>query len=194
MLSEEKYDQSKLLKYLEPDTCGRPGGVAPDFELNSVGIVRMNSEKEFSRLLDQDSTYSMKNLKGKVVLLNFWATWCGPCIMEIPDFNELYQTYQPSGFELLGVSIQDTKKQLANFVKSNVVNYPVLYGVPKEINQMLLDYELSNPFYGISIPQSLLINRQGKIVWYYPGALLKSYSPEEYAKFLFILEQTLKNS
>ena len=168
--------------------------MAPEFQLNSAGTVRIHDEKEFYRILDQDSTYSMENLNGKVILLNFWATWCGPCIMEIPDFNELYGTYQSEGFEILGVSIQDTRMQLSNFLKSRVVNYPVLYGTPKEINQILLNYELSNPFYGISIPQSILINRARKIVWYYPGALVKSYSPEEYAKFLFILEQTLKNS
>ena len=149
-----------MLKYLEPDICGKPGCIAPEFELKSVGTIEMNDKGEFIRLLDQDSTYSMKSLKGKVVLLNFWATWCGPCIMEIPDFNEIYTTYQPLGLELLGVSIQDTKKQLTDFVKSKVVNYPLLYGNPKEINQMLLDYELSNPFYGISIPQSMLIREK----------------------------------
>ena len=99
--------------------------MAPDFKLNSIGIVHVKDKKEIVRSLNRDSTYTMKDFEGKVVLLNFWATWCGPCIMEIPDFNDLYAKYQSEGFEILGVSIQDTKQQLLNFIKSRVVNYPV---------------------------------------------------------------------
>ena len=62
------------------------------------------------------------------VLVDFWAEWCGPCRMEIPDFNELYKKYSDKGLEILGVSISDTKDQLVNFLKAYAIDYPVLYG------------------------------------------------------------------
>ena len=70
------------------------------------------------RLKDQsDSLYVLSELRGKVVLINFWATWCGPCRQEIPDFNELYEKYHSLGFEILGISLSDSKVQLINFSK-----------------------------------------------------------------------------
>ena len=64
---------------------------APDFKLND----------------SNDSLYVLSDLRGKVVLINFWATWCGPCRMEIPDFIELYDKYNDKGFEILGISLSD---------------------------------------------------------------------------------------
>ena len=68
---------------------------APDFTLKSLN----------------DSSYTLSKMAGKVVLINFWATWCGPCRMEIPEFNELYENYHEKGLEILGISVSDNKKQ-----------------------------------------------------------------------------------
>ena len=58
---------------------------------------------------------TLEDLRGKVVLINFWATWCGPCRMEIPDFNELYKKYNDKGLEILSISISDSYEQLIKF-------------------------------------------------------------------------------
>ena len=86
----------------------------------------MNLAHDFSLKSIDDSLYVLSELRGKVVLINFWATWCGPCRMEIPEFNELYASYHSKGFEILGISVSDNKKQLKNFIKSFAVDYPLL--------------------------------------------------------------------
>ena len=75
----------------------------------------------------------LADYKGKVVLLNFWATWCGPCKVEIPEFVELYSQYKDRGFVILGVLSQDTpsKDQLQAFLTENKMDYPVLYSSEK---------------------------------------------------------------
>tara|TARA_B100000900_G_C20261723_1_gene586265 strand:+ start:90 stop:671 length:582 start_codon:yes stop_codon:yes gene_type:complete len=132
---------------------------APDFKLNDT----------------QDSLYVLSNLRGKVVLINFWATWCGPCRMEIPDFIELHDKYNEKGFEILGISLSDSKEALKNFAKVYKVNYPFLYGTNKQIN------DITNSYGGVpAVPWSFLIGVNGEIIDTYPGAILKQYDPLTY--------------
>ena len=144
---------------------------APDFTLDGI----------------DDSLYTLSDLNGKVVLINFWATWCGPCRMEIPEFNEMYENYHSKGFEILGISISDSKKQLQNFAKSFIVKYPLLYGKTKEMNKIMREYG------GVyAVPSSFLIGKEGNIIWSYPGAVLKEYDPETYSKLIYNIEKELK--
>ena len=144
---------------------------APNFSLNSM----------------DDSIFTMDSLKGNVVLLNFWATWCGPCRMEIPDFNELYLENKDDGFIILGISTSDTKEILKNFLKSYKVEYPILYGSPIEVNK------ISNDYGGImALPTSILVGRDGRIIRIYPGAILKDYSKDMYSAFIYDLKSALK--
>ena len=124
----------------------------------------------FSLKSTNDSLYVLEEMKGQVVLLNFWATWCGPCRMEIPELNEIYSEYKDEGLIVLGVSISDTKKALLDFSKLYTVNYPLLYGSSSDIEKILIDY--GNIY---SVPTSILIDKKGKMVHTYPGAILKSY-------------------
>ena len=127
-------------------------------------------------------------MEGKVVLVNFWATWCGPCRMEIPEFNELYEKYSQKGLEIVGISISDTKKQLENFIKSFDVDYPILYGSTKEMNKIMREYG------GVyAVPSSFLIGKNGSIIWSFPGAILKSYDPQTFATLVYRIEKELKN-
>ena len=143
---------------------------APNFILNSV----------------RDSVIVLDSLKGKVVLINFWATWCGPCRMEIPDFNELYEKYNEKGLEILGISISDSKDQLINFLKSYKVDYPVLYGDSINMQKVLLDYG------GVySVPMSFLIDTEGSFLRIYPGAILKKYDPNMFADLVYNIETYL---
>ena len=124
-----------------------------------------------------------------MILINFWATWCGPCRLEIPDFNDLYKKYNDKGFEILSISIQDTKEQLKNFLKAYKMDYPVLYGTPSQVQKVVMDYG------GVySIPTSFLIGKNNKIERIYPGAILKQYDPNMYADLIYKIETLLSNS
>jgi cytochrome c biogenesis protein CcmG/thiol:disulfide interchange protein DsbE len=108
---------------------------------------------------------SLADYKGKAVLVNFWATWCGPCKVEIPWFEKLHDQYAPQGFEILGVSADDLdfddkaklsteKAEVARFAKGMQMNYPVLLN------------GLSIKGYGEldSFPTSFYVDRSGKVI------------------------------
>ncbi len=161
-----KLSQKEVLKKVIEDI-----DKAPDFILESI----------------YDSTYTLSNMEGQVVLVNFWATWCGPCRMEIPEFNELYEKYNEKGLEIVGISISDTKKQLENFVKSFDVDYPILYGSAKEMNTIMREYG------GVyAVPSSFLIGKNGSIIWSFPGAILKNYDPQTFSTLVYRIEKELK--
>jgi len=109
----------------------------------------------------------LASFKGKVVLLNFWATWCGPCKIEIPWFNEFQQKYQDKGFVVLGISADDTVEQLKPFVTEFKMNYPVLVGLGRDDVQ-----EALGPVWGL--PTTLLINREGKVCQTHMGLVKKA--------------------
>ena len=134
-----------------------------------------------------DSLFVLSEMKGKVVLVNFWATWCGPCRMEIPDFNELYKKYNKYGFDILGISLSDTKEQLINFAKVYEVEYPLLYGTFKEIDSITRSYG------GIpAVPWSFLIGIDGDIIKTYPGAIIAQWDPVTYQNLVYTIESQLK--
>ncbi len=78
--------------------------------------------------LDGD-TFSLEGQKGNVVLVNFWATWCGPCRLEIPHFNEIYSEQKDNGFRMIGVSLDRQGRSIVdNWLVENPVNYPIAMG------------------------------------------------------------------
>jgi thiol-disulfide isomerase/thioredoxin len=93
--------------------------------------------------------------RGKVVLLNFWATWCGPCKAEIPGFVELQQQYK-NDLVVIGLSVDDTAEKAKPFVDRYQVNYPIVLGLGRDDIQ-----DAYGPIYGI--PASFLISRDGKV-------------------------------
>jgi len=148
----------------------------------------INKAPDFTLTALNDSVYNLRELEDKVVLINFWATWCGPCRMEIPEFNELYKSYHERGLEILGISVSDSKKQLKNFTKSFSVDYPLLYGSARDMNKIMKDYG------GVyAVPSSFLIGKEGSIIWSYPGAILKHYDPQTFSALVYKIEKELKH-
>ena len=114
--------------------------VAPDFTLESL----------------EGKSLKLSDLRGKAVLLNFWATWCGPCKIEMPWFVEMQKQYGDQGLQIIGVAMDDSSKQdIAKFTREMGVNYPVLIG--KEA--------VGDAYGGVpALPESFFIGRDGKIV------------------------------
>jgi len=104
---------------------------------------------------------SLANFRGKVVILNFWATWCPPCIKEIPDFIELYGQYKDKGFEMVGISLDQAGISVVKpFVQKFKMNYPV----------MMTDGQVDKAYGGItSIPTTFIIDPAGNIRKKYIG-------------------------
>ena len=99
---------------------------------------------------------TLSKLKGKVVLVNFWATWCPPCRAEIPDFIEAYKTYKSKGLEIVGIALdQDGWEQVQPFIKEHGMNYPVVLGTQEVVEQ----------YGGIeAIPTTFIIDKKGTVV------------------------------
>jgi thiol-disulfide isomerase/thioredoxin len=115
-----------------------------------------NADLTFTLKDVEGKPVKLSDYKGKVILLDFWATWCGPCKVEIPWFIEFQKTYGAKGFQVLGVSVDDTPDKLRPYVADMKMNYPVLQGLSDE---KILD--AYGPMLGI--PVSVLISRDGRV-------------------------------
>jgi thiol-disulfide isomerase/thioredoxin len=116
------------------------GAIAPDFELQTL----------------QGASLRLSSLRGKAVLLNFWATYCGPCKVEMPWFVELQKQYGPQGFQIIGVAMDDASTEdIAAFAKQMGVNYPILLG--KE--------SVGLSYGGVNVlPTTFFLDRSGKVI------------------------------
>jgi thiol-disulfide isomerase/thioredoxin len=119
---------------------------------------------------------NLSQLKGKVVLINFWATWCPPCRIEIPSLMELYGKYKPQGLEIIGVSIDSAgQTPVITFIKDKKINYPVVMA-----NQDIL--KNFDPV--IAVPTTYLLDKNGIVVRKFSGFYLKSSFENEIKKLL----------
>lgn len=135
-------------------SSGMEGQTAPDFALKS-------STGENLRLSE---------FRGDVVMINFWATWCGPCRQEMPLLDELYTRYERVGFNLLGVNIDDDSRRAMQMIEDLGVNFPVLFDARKEVSKL---YEVE------AMPVTVLVDREGNVRYVHHG-----YKPGYEDKYL----------
>lgn len=119
----------------------------------------------FSLRTQNEKLIELSRLKGKVVLVNFWATWCPPCRAEIPDFIEVYNTYKSQGFEIVGIALDEEGwSKVAPYMEKVKINYPVVLGTEKVVQQ----------YGGIeAIPTTFMIDKNGYIAGRQVGGLSK---------------------
>jgi peroxiredoxin len=137
----------------------------------AIGKANMNF-----KLKDMNGeVVNMSQLKGQVVILNFWATWCGPCKTEIPEFIRAQAEHKAKGLTILGVSIDDTPEQLKEFAAKYKTNYPLL------LNDEKLE-EAYGPIYGV--PVTIFIGRDGSICRKHMGEVKKEQLERELKSLL----------
>ena len=102
----------------------------------------------------QGKPWTLRDLRGRVVLVNFWATWCPPCRKEMPDLETLYNRFKDQGFVILAISDEDSSK-VHPFIAARNVTYPVLLDPRRRVNDL---FEIEG------IPKSFVYDREGKLV------------------------------
>ncbi len=128
----------------EASATAAKGKIAPDFSLVTL----------------DGKPAKLSDFRGKAVLLNFWATWCDPCKIEMPWFIELQKQYGPQGLQIVGVAMDDADtKDIAKFAADMHVDYPILVGNDADREN------IANAYGGVQyLPESLYLDRDGKIV------------------------------
>src|SRR5512140_460166 len=119
----------------------------------------------------------MADLKGRVVLINFWATWCGPCRMETPWLVELQEKYRSQGFRALGISVDDPPEAIPPFARELGVNYPLLLGRDRE--------DVQKAFGPVMVlPTTVIVGRDGRICIRHVGPVAKEQFESEIRSLL----------
>jgi len=124
--------------------------------LPAVGVVA----PDFASKSDSGRNVRLSELRGQVVLINFWASWCGPCRQELPLLNKVYGQYHAAGFMLLAVNVDDNRKDADAMLKRLDLRFPILFDVSKNVAKL----------YGVdTMPATLLIDRDGRVRYVHRG-------------------------
>jgi peroxiredoxin len=127
-----------------PASAGELSGAAPGFELEARGGARV----------------ALADLEGQVVMVNFWATWCGPCREEMPHLEALYRRYGDLGFTLLGVNVEEDSSGADAFLAETPVSFPILFDPENQVSAL---YDV------IAMPSTVLIDRAGTLRFIHHG-------------------------
>ena len=126
---------------------------------------------------------SGKNLKlsesrGEVILLNFWASWCGPCRQEMPLLDSLHNKYKDLGFKVMGVNVEENSKEAIKILNEIKVSFPVVFDTTNKVSEL---YNVS------AMPSTVLIDRDGKMRY-----LHKGYKPDDEATYKQWVKKLIK--
>jgi thiol-disulfide isomerase/thioredoxin len=143
-----------LLAAVPASDAASGSGAAPQFSLDARG----------------GSKISLAQYRGQVVMLNFWASWCGPCRQEMPLLESIYKKYNKMGFTLIGVNVEPDSKAAEGFLKQTPVSFPVIYDKDSTVSKA---YDVSG------MPSTVIIDRKGNI-----RVLHRGYKPGDENEYL----------
>ena len=121
-----------------------PAGPAPAFKLDSMA----------------GKAVALEQYKGQVVMINFWASWCGPCRTEMPILEKLHAKYKAMGFTMIGVNVEPDSQLAVNWLKSTPVTFPILFDTKSEVSKL---YQVQG------MPSTVIIDRKGNMRWLHRG-------------------------
>jgi len=129
---------------MQPAMAAVTGGAAPDFTLKSASGENLK----------------LSEYRGEVVLINFWASWCGPCRQEMPALDELQNRYRSLGFTVLGVNVEEDSRKAREVLKDLQVSFPVLLDDRSTVSRL---YDI------VAMPSTVLVDRNGNIRYLHKG-------------------------
>lgn len=147
---------------LAPVNAAEMQGKAPNFTLKS------NSGKNVK----------LSELRGQVILLNFWASWCGPCRQEMPLLEKLHKRYNALGFTVLGVNVEEDPRKAQTLLKHIKVSFPILFDTKNKVSNL---YKVS------AMPSTVMIDRDGNMRY-----LHKGYKPGDEAQYKKWVKKLIK--
>jgi thiol-disulfide isomerase/thioredoxin len=113
---------------------------------------------------------NLSQYKGQVVMINFWATWCGPCRQEMPLLEQLYKKYKPMGFAMLGVNVEPDSSGATEWLKATPVTFPILFDTDSKVSKL---YAVSG------MPSTVIVDRKGQVRFLHRG-----YKPGDENEYL----------
>jgi peroxiredoxin len=142
--------------------AGEASGPAADFSLPSRG----------------GAPVTLSGLRGQVVLINFWATWCGPCRKEMPLLEQIQKKYAPLGFTMLGINVEEDTTQMEAFLGDVPVTFPVLLDPANQVSKL---YDVA------AMPSTVIVDRKGNIRYIHQG-----YQPGDESHYQDVIRQLIR--
>jgi peroxiredoxin len=142
------------------------------------GTTGSTAAPTFSLPSKSGEAINLDKLKGQVVMLNFWASWCGPCRTEMPLMDQIYKKYSAAGFTMLGVNVDTDSSDAQKFLSQVQVSFPIAFDRDNAVSKM---YAVS------AMPSTVFIDRKGNV-----RALHRGYKPGDEAEYLAQIRALLK--
>jgi len=144
--------------------------VAVAIPLAAPGASSNGPAPQFTLAARGGNEVSLAQYRGKVVMINFWASWCGPCRQEMPLLENIYKKYGKLGFTLLGVNVEPDSKAADDWLKQTPVSFPILYDKESKVSKL---YDVAG------MPSTVIIDRKGNV-----RVLHKGYKPGDENEYL----------
>jgi peroxiredoxin len=127
---------------------------------SAVAAESSGAAPNFSLKSRSGDTVALTDLKGDVVMINFWATWCGPCRKEMPHLEALHQRYKDLGFTLLGVNVEDNQKGALKYLEETPVSFEILFDPANRVSAL---YDV------VAMPTTIMVDRNGNVRYVHHG-------------------------
>lgn len=144
----------------------------------SVAAVDKTAAPDFTLKSHSGENIKLSELRGQVVMINFWASWCGPCRQEMPLLEALHARYEPLGFTLLGVNVEEDSRKARSMLDELSVSFPILFDNENKVSKQ---YDV------IAMPSTVIVDRDGNIRYVHHG-----YKPGDEEKYQNVLRAVIR--
>ncbi|NVJ61709.1 MAG: TlpA family protein disulfide reductase [Gammaproteobacteria bacterium] len=148
------------------------------FSLSSLAKEVKEPAPDFTLKSMSGENVKLSELRGNVVMINFWASWCGPCRQEMPLLDDFYKKYNKLGFVLLGVNVEEDSSKAAGYLKEVPVSFPILYDNTNKVSKM---YDID------AMPSTVLVDREGNMRFLHRG-----YKPGDENEYKRLMKKLMR--